>query len=443
MEETEQKENAAQVACALREAGFRAFFVGGCVRDMILGEAPKDFDVATDALPGQVLSLFGEAALPIGEAFGVIMVMTGSGMVEVATFRSEAGYDDGRRPSSVDFCSPEEDALRRDFTINGLFMDPETGQVNDWVEGLRDINAGIVRAIGDPLERFAEDHLRMLRAVRFAARFGFKIDEETESAIRGNAHLVERVSAERIQTELVRMLTGRRRGLALTMLRSLRLLPHVLPEVDAMSGCEQGDEHPEGDVFDHTVLLLEKLEPTTSTSALAALLHDAGKPPTRTIDGDRPRFTGHETVGARIAEEACRRLKCSSAETARVAWLVKNHMKFNAVSQMRISTLKRFMRQEGFQELLSLHRADCLASHGDLSSWQFCVDKLKELGQEELAPEKLITGRDLISLGWKPGPFFREVLSEVETRQLEGSVKTRREAMAVAIEMSSGTEEKK
>ncbi len=355
--------------------------------------------------------------------------------MEVATFRSDQDYADGRRPVAVHFeLDPRQDVLRRDFTINGLLMDPDSGAVMDYVGGRRDLRDHVVRAIGDPALRFREDHLRMLRAIRFAARLDFAIDPATFAAIRAQHSLIVRVSAERIRDELVRILTegGARRGFE--MLDASGLLADILPEVAAMKGVEQPPEyHPEGDVWVHTLLLLEQLDRPTPTLAFGALLHDVGKPPTFRV-AERIRFDGHVEEGVRIAQDILGRLRFSRNEIEQIEALVANHMRFKDVPQMKDSTLKRFLRLPQFDEHLELHRLDCLSSHGRLDNYEFVRSKLAELSQDELKPPRLLTGADLIAAGYTPGPRFSEILSAVEDAQLEGRIHTAGEAMELVLE---------
>jgi tRNA nucleotidyltransferase/poly(A) polymerase len=438
MESMEILELARRIVHVLRAAGYQAYLVGGCVRDLLLGIQPKDFDVATDARPENVLELFPRANL-VGAHFGVVIVQEGADHVEVATFRSDSDYEDGRRPSSVAFeSSPAEDVARRDFTINALMMDPDTGQVLDLVNGQSDLRAGIIRAIGDPAQRFREDHLRLLRAVRFAARLGFQIEPVTLQAMRELAPAIQSVSAERVRDELSRILTegGARRGFEL--LDESGLLVHILGEVAAMKGVEQPSEfHPEGDVWTHTLIMLEGLGSCSLTLALGVLLHDVGKPGTFRI-ADRIRFDGHVEEGVRLTREILNRLRYSSDEIDQVLLLVANHMRFKDVPHMRESTLKRFLRVPGFDEHLALHRLDCLSSHGNLDNYEFVRRKLAETPPEQIKPQPLINGRDLISMGYAPGPAFSLVLGSVEDAQLEGRVTTREAALDLAQELFRG-----
>ena len=430
----EAEELAHRVVAQLRAAGHQAFLVGGCVRDLLLGIDPKDFDVATDARPDRILDLFPRSG-QVGAHFGVVLVRDDFAQVEVATFRSDLDYTDGRRPDAVQFESdPRQDVLRRDFTINGLLMDPESGEVTDLVGGRADLESRLVRAIGDPDARFREDHLRLLRAVRFAARLNFQIDAATFQAIRRHHRSIAKVSAERVRDELVRILTegGARRGFE--MLDATGLLEVLLPEVAAMKGVEQPPQyHPEGDVWVHTLMLLANLEHPTPTLALGALLHDVGKPPTFRV-AERIRFDGHVEEGVKLAHDILRRLRFSREETEQVEALVANHMKFKDVPRMKESTLKRFLRLPAFEEHLELHRLDCLASHGDLENYAIMRRKLAECPQERLRPPRLLTGNHLIAAGYRPGRQFSEMLTSAEDAQLEGLIHTTEEALALVRE---------
>jgi putative nucleotidyltransferase with HDIG domain len=447
------KESAAQIAAEeiverLRAEGYAAYFAGGCVRDLLLEREPEDFDVATSAHPDAVLAMFPRT-FAVGAHFGVVLVAdeigergAGGGEIvtEVATFRSDGAYTDGRRPDSVRFSgTPVEDVVRRDFTINGMLLDPqvlrESGDVAaavlDLVGGQADLEARLVRAIGDPAHRFDEDKLRMLRAVRFAARFDFELEEGTEAAIQKFARGIAQVSRERVRDELTRMLTEGRARRAFDLLDRTGLLKEILPEIVRLHGVEQPPEyHPEGDVWMHTMMLLEQL-PAGASPALAwgALLHDVGKPATFQRGPGRIRFNGHVEVGVRIAEDIARRLRFSNEETAQIAALVENHMRFGDVEKMKDSTLKRFFRLRDFPEHLALHRMDCLASHRDLSLYEFAKRKFEATPDEEVRPALLVTGRDLIEAGYKPGPRFKELLALVEDAQLEGRIRTREEGL--------------
>ena len=422
------------VIAKLRMSSHQAYLVGGCVRDLLLGAKPKDFDVATDARPDRVMSLFPNSG-SVGAHFGVVLVRDGMAQVEVATFRSDNDYSDGRRPASVHFeQDPRQDVLRRDFTINGLLMDPETGSVLDYVDGRADIERRVIRAIGDSAVRFREDHLRMLRAVRFAARLGFAIDPPTLAAIQRDHVLVRAVSAERVRDELARILTegGARRGFEL--LDESGLLAVILPEVAAMKGVEQPPQyHPEGDVWTHTLLLLEGMHHPTLTLALGALLHDVGKPPTFRV-ADRIRFDGHAEEGVQMAHRILTRLRFSGDEIAQVEALVANHMRFKDLPNMRESTLKRFLRMPDFLEHLELHRLDSMAGNRRLESYELARRKLGEFPGEHLKPAPLVTGADLIAAGYHPGPIFSTILTAVEDAQLEGRIRTAAEGMALVHE---------
>jgi len=419
----------------LRQAGFEAYLAGGCVRDLLLGRAPKDYDVATSATPEQVQALFPRT-VAVGAAFGVVRVLVpgpeGEAAVEVATFRTEGPYEDGRRPSSVRFSDARSDVVRRDFTINGLLMDPETGEVLDYVGGLEDLRSGTVRAIGDPRQRFAEDRLRMLRAVRLSAELGFRIHPDTLEAIREQAPLIRSVSMERVYEELSRLLVSPGRGAGLRLLEEAGLLRELLPEVAAMRGVPQPQEyHPEGDVFEHTVRVLEALRDPTVTLAWGALLHDVGKPLTYEVR-DRIRFPRHDEVGAQIADQVMRKLRASNEQVERVVALVRGHMRVKDFPQMREAKRRRLAASDEFPELVELLRADCVASHGDLTVYEWIQAWLRERASEPLQPPRLVTGHDLIALGLRPGPVFRDILDAVYNAQLEGQVQTRQQALALA-----------
>ncbi|HBF34834.1 TPA: phosphohydrolase [Candidatus Sumerlaeota bacterium] len=423
---------ARRVAQTLRAAGFQAYWVGGCVRDARLGRDPKDIDVATNATPEQALALFPRA-LAIGAQFGVICVIDHGVQTEIATFRNDGAYVDGRRPTSVCFSTPEEDAARRDFTINALFYDPENGEIRDFTGGQADMQARILRAIGKPAQRFEEDALRLLRAVRFAMRFDLTIEAETFAAIQEKAPGIHRVSAERIRDELVRIFTGPRPGAALQLISETKLLSEVLPEVEVMHGVEQPPQyHPEGDVFTHTVLSLDHLPPDPSpTLAIATLLHDVGKPPTFVM-ADRIRFNQHASVGADMVDGICRRLKFSNDERERIVALVRDHMQFLHVQEMRPSNLRRFIGQEHFDEHLALHRCDCLSSHRNLDNYVFCQERLREYAEastEPVLPPPFLNGDALIRTGYKPGPHMGEILRAAHEAQLDGELHTAEEAL--------------
>jgi len=425
-------EGALHIVRTLRAAGRRALLAGGCVRDQLLGRPAGDWDIATDASPEEVTRLF-ERTAAVGAQFGVVRVLLPDGEYEVARFRRDGRYLDGRHPEEVEFSGPEEDARRRDFTINGMFYDPPEGRVIDFVGGREDIAARRIRAIGNPEARFEEDHLRMLRAVRFAARFGFEIAPETFAAMRRLAPRVRRTSAERVRDELTLMLTGERADAALRLLLEAGLLHEVLPEAAAMEGVAQPPEfHPEGDVWSHVLGMLRRLDSPSPALAWGALLHDVGKPVTYSAS-DRIRFNGHAAAGARMAEAICERLKVPKEEAARIRELVAHHMRFMNVREMRPSRLKRLLREPFFPELLELHRIDCLASHGDLATHRFCLEKLAQATEEDLRPPRLLDGHALIAMGFPPGPLLGEILSALEDEQLEGRVGTREEAEAFVL----------
>ena len=424
---------ARQIVDELCAAGHSAYLVGGCVRDELLGIEPKDYDVATSARPDEVLRLFPKAEL-VGAHFGVMLVRGEGHQVEVATYRSDGAYEDGRHPGAVTFESePECDARRRDFTINALFRDPSSGQVLDFVGGQKDLREGVVRAIGNPRERFEEDHLRMLRAVRFAARFRYRIEKETYTAMGELAPLIHRVSAERIRDELLRILTEGNARAGFELLDGCGLLKEVLPEVHAFRGVEQPPEfHPEGDVWTHVMMMLEQMGTATPSLALGVLLHDVGKPPTFRV-AERIRFDGHVEVGVEMARGILSRLRCSKELSARVCELVAHHMRFKDVHRMKASTLKRFLRMDGFEEHLALHRLDCLSSNRQLENYEFARRMWESMPEEALRPPRLLTGEDLIAAGYEPSPMFSRMLRAVEDAQLEGRASTRQEALRVAM----------
>jgi len=461
------KQFAISIVRALRDRGYQAYLVGGCVRDLLLGREPADYDVATDATPEQMMRIFPET-YAIGAQFGVVLVplpvelrsRTDPGhsgatsavdepfdqlravsalpghshknCVEVATFRCDVGYSDGRHPDEVRFSrDPRQDVQRRDFTINGLLFDPEKNEVLDFIGGEEDLRTGVIRAIGDPGLRFTEDKLRMLRAIRFAARFEYQIDLATLAAIKRLAPEIRQVSRERVRDELTRMLTEGHASRAFVLLDEIGLLKEVLPEIDAMKGVEQPpDFHPEGDVFVHTLLLLEKLpHPCTPTLAWGALLHDVGKPPTFRRAPDRIRFDNHVAVGVRMAEEICRRLRFSNDDTNQILALIDNHMRFADVQRMKPATFKRFIRLPRFDEHLELHRLDCDSSHRSLGMYDFTREQIAKLPPEEVRPQPLISGDDLIAAGYSPGPLFKKILAAVEDGQLEGGLRTSEDAL--------------
>jgi poly(A) polymerase len=466
-----QFEAALRIVETLRARGYEAYFAGGCVRDLLLGREPADYDVATSATPEVVLDLFPRT-FAVGAHFGVVLVAPeaeDTGFVsEVATFRSDLAYSDGRHPDGVRYTkTAEEDVRRRDFTINGLLLDPLKvspqglkpgtsllgsdvraeartlqhenelrGAVLDYVGGLADLDAGVVRAIGRAEQRFEEDHLRMLRGVRFAARFGFDLEVETKRAIRSLASLIHAVSRERVRDELTKMLTEGHARRAFELLDETGLLNEVLPEVARMKGVEQPPQfHPEGDVWVHTLMLLEQLEPGCSeTLAWGALLHDVGKPPTFKRAPDRIRFDGHVEIGVAMGAEICRRFRFSNEETRQVLALIENHMRFMDAQRMKESTLKRFFRLERFEEHLALHKMDCLAASGYLDHWEFVRERLSSMPEEAVRPTPLITGRELIAAGYPPGARFREMLRAAEDAQLEGTIATAEGALKLVRE---------
>jgi len=435
------RDSAQGIVQRLRAAGHEALFVGGCVRDLLRGVAPGDYDIVTSARPEEVQKLFPHT-VPVGVRFGVVLVVDGRRPFEVATYRADDGYEDGRRPSSVRFATAEEDVRRRDFTINGLLMDPFTDEVIDYVGGREDLSKGIIRTIGNPDERFAEDHLRMLRAIRFTANLDFVIDPATFAAVRRYAGLICQISVERIRDELTRTITrtGARQGLEL--LNASGLLAEILPEINALQGVEQPRQfHPEGDVWRHILRMLDHLPPAAGGEAdpclaWAVLLHDIGKAQTRSVDAAGIHFYGHVRKGEEMAGVILQRLKFSNAETETVIALVHGHMMFMHVRDMRPNRLKRFLRQPKFDLHLELHRLDCLGSHGMLDNYNFCRESLAVLSDEQLHPQRLLTGDDLIALGFVPGPIFKRILDAVEDAQLNGEIRTKAEAERLIHDMT-------
>ncbi len=429
------------LARELRAAGHEALFAGGCVRDRVLGRQPKDYDIATSATPAQVMNLFPGSG-EVGAHFGVVIARRGGLHVEIATFRTDGSYRDGRRPDSVTFSTPEEDAKRRDFTINGLFENPETGEIIDHVGGLDDLRAGVLRAIGNPLERFGEDALRLLRAVRFATVLDFQIEPATLAAIRECAPALARISAERVRDEFSKILMAPHRRRGVELLVETGLMEHILPEFLETIGCDQPPEwHPEGDVYTHTCIMLEMLgEHAALEVCLAVLLHDIAKPPTRTVDADtgRIRFSGHDTLGAEIADETLRRLRYPNDTVATVVEMVGRHMQFMHVQQMRTAKLKRFMSGTAFPEEMELHRVDCASSNGFTDNYDFLLTKAEEFAHEPLMPAPFVSGRDLIAMGREPGPDFRDMLDAVQTEQLEGRILDRPAALAYLKSLAAG-----
>jgi poly(A) polymerase len=437
------REAALELASRLKAAGHEALFAGGCVRDRLLDHPPKDYDIVTSALPAEVLRIF-PGSNEVGAHFGVVIAKHAGHHVEIATFRTDGSYHDGRRPASVTFSNPQEDAKRRDFTINGLFEIPETGEVIDYVGGLPDLEAGIVRAIGDPVARFREDGLRLLRAVRFAAKMGFAIEPETDAALRDCAPLLDRISPERIRDELSKILTSPRRREGVRHLVDTDLIRHFMPEILPMIGCEQPPEwHPEGDVYTHTLIMLGMLAPDAPLElCLAVLLHDIAKPPTRTIDSDtgRIRFNGHDAMGAEMAESILRRLRYPNHTVDAVVPMVARHMQFMNVQKMRVARLKRFMAEPTFEHELELHRVDCASSNGFTDNYEFLQAKEAEFAAAPLIPPPLVTGRDLIKLGMKPGPHFKEILEAVQNEQLEGKILEREPALELLRKLATSAD---
>jgi poly(A) polymerase len=424
------KEKALSIVGRLREKGYESYFAGGCVRDMLLKKPPQDYDIVTNAKPDEVDKLFSQT-IPVGAQFGVMLVVIEGEPFEVATFRYDGPYLDGRRPAQVRYGSLQEDILRRDFTVNGMVYDPIEDRLIDMVEGRKDLERRSIRAIGNPRERFQEDRLRMVRAVRFAASLGFTIEEQTFRAICELAPAIGDISWERIGEEITRILTEGEARKGFELLDATGLLKILLPEIEAMKEVEQTpDYHPEGDVFTHTLLTLSHLQAPTETLAYGCLLHDVGKPVCFRRDGDRLTFYGHTEKGAEIAEEVLKRLKRSRATWERVTYLVRNHLRHTQAPHMRLSTLKRFLREEGIDELLELTRIDALSANGDLQYYNFCKQKLAELKEDEIHPEPLLRGRDLIAMGFIPGPIFQKILKQVEEAQLGGELTSREDAMA-------------
>jgi poly(A) polymerase len=423
------REKAIAIIVRLRQAGYESYLAGGCVRDMLLGKLPQDFDITTNATPDDIRGIFPET-VPVGAQFGVMLVLYEGQSFEVATFRHDGPYLDGRRPSDVRYGSLSEDILRRDFTINGMIYDPVGDRLIDQIGGRSDLEGRIVRAIGDPRRRFQEDRLRMVRAVRFAASLDFAIEANTFDAIKESAATITDISWERIGDELTRILTQHGAGRGFELLDSTDLLKILLPEIEAMKGIEQSpDYHPEGDVFTHTMLTLNHLNSPSETLAYGCLLHDVGKPVCIRREGERLTFYGHTETGAEMAVDILKRLKRSRATWERVAYLVRNHLRHVQAPNMRLSTLKRFLGEDGIDELLELTRIDALSSNGDLQYYRFCMDKAAEFKQDEIHPPPLLRGRDLIELGFAPGPVFHDILAHVEEAQLGGELSSREQAI--------------
>lgn len=438
---SKMESTARAIVARLREKGQVAYFAGGCVRDLVRGERPKDFDIATDARPEKVQKIFPRT-YAVGAHFGVIVVLEEGLQFEVATFRSDGAYLDGRRPTEVHFASAEEDAARRDFTINGMFFEPLAEEIIDFVGGRADLDARLVRAIGDPAQRFSEDRLRMLRAVRFATTLGFEIESATWAALVKQASAIKEISAERVREELVRIFLSPQRVRGWDLLEASGLMQTILPELEAMKGCEQPPQfHPEGDVFKHTRIMLELLPAEVSLPLVfSVLFHDIGKPPTATVDETgRIRFNGHDRVGAGMTEALMQRLRFSRAEIDATVEAVRQHMVFKDVPKMRVAKLKRFMARPTFEDELELHRVDCASSHAMMDNYEFLQRKREEFASEPIIPPPLVRGDDLIALGLRPGPEFGQILEAVETRQLENGFQNREEALAwVKAEFVSG-----
>ncbi len=429
-----KRKNAEEIVQKLKSAGFETYFVGGCVRDFVRGIVPGDYDIVTSALPEQIIGLFNHT-VAIGAKFGVIAVIEEETTYEVATFRRDDDYEDGRRPVKIHYSSAREDVLRRDFTINGLLMDPANGQIIDYVEGRADIEKKIVRTIGNPETRFSEDYLRMLRAVRFAGNLNYDIEERTKQAIKNNCALIKKISAERIQEELTKIITREGSRRCFELMSETGILPQILPEIENLIGVDQPPRfHPEGDVWQHTLKMLELLPKeedgqANKILAWAALLHDVGKALTRTEDEKGVHFYGHVQRGEEIADNIMKRLKLSRVQRETVIDLIHYHMVFMNVHKMRPGRLKRFLRKPNFDLHLELHSLDCLASHGMLDNYEFCKDKLQELDIDDLHPARLLTGNDLIDLGYAPGEKMGRILQKLENEQLEGKINTKDEAI--------------
>ena len=431
MDSLSLREGAVRVVRALQERGFQALFAGGCVRDHLLGILPQDYDIATDADCGTVMDIFPNAR-EVGAHFGVVIVQVDGHDYEVARFRRDLGYSDGRRPDQVVFSDSREDALRRDFTVNGMFMDPIEDRIIDYVGGQEDLRSGRVRAIGPPEQRFREDRLRMIRAIRFGSRYGWKLDAEMFRSIRRFSGSIDEISAERVRDELLKVLTEGGAPLGVRWLIDSGLMASILPEVVRMQGLQQPRIfHPEGDVLTHTLIMLGIVKTPSPELAMGVLLHDVGKPRTLEVS-DRIRFNNHDRIGGQMAAEICKRLHFSLDSTEHIVRLVSDHHQFMHVRRMRPSRLKRFLRTHRFEEHLELHRVDCLACHGNLENYEFCKKAVDEFGPEDIRPAPLISGQDLIRLGYAPGPAFKRALTAVEDAQLEGTIDSRESALAVA-----------
>ena len=436
-----ERQAAIEAVSVLQSTGFTAFWAGGCVRDLLMRRTPKDHDIATDAEPEAVVRLF-PGAIATGKSFGVVRVPIGGRFLEVATFRQDHGYSDGRHPNRVSYTDAREDARRRDFTVNAIFYNPTTLEFHDYVDGRRDIEARLIRCVGDPSQRLSEDYLRMMRAVRFASTLGFRIEPETESAIRTHAGKLKHISEERVGEEFARiLLESPRAGDALRLLNHVGLLDVILPEVAAMRGQAQPEQfHPEGDVFDHTVLMLNLMKTATLPLAYALLLHDVGKPLTAAVSGGRLRFNGHPSVGARLAEHILRRMRVSSRDAATIAHCIRNHMTFVDVPRMKRSTLRRFVGSPAFPIELDLHRLDCLASHGSLDTYEFLLRFREQLKNEPVLPRAWVTGHDIMRMGLSEGPVIGAWCKRAYDAQLEGRFAGRDELLAwIEHEMATST----
>ena len=429
------RETAKEIVARLQKAGFAAFWVGGCVRDFLLGREPQDFDIATDAKPEQVEKLF-KRTVAVGRKFGVMIVVEGGHQFQVATFRAEADYQDGRRPEKIIFANAEADASRRDFTVNGLFYDPLTKKIHDWVGGEKDLRAKIIRTIGKPEERFGEDHLRLLRAIRFAAQLDFEIEPNTFASIKSLAPKIKIISAERIRDELLKLFSPPHAARGLVLLRDSGLLEYILPELAATISCEQSpDFHPEGSVFNHIRLMLEKLPPDANELLpWTVLLHDIAKPVTaeKDLQTGAIHFYGHEKIGAEMARAILNRLRFPKKQIDEIVACVLHHMQFKDVKQMRKSTLRRLLLRETFPLELELHKLDCLGSHGDLELYDFLIEQAEELKKKPAIRPPLLTGKDLIALGMKSGKELGALLREIREKQLQDELKTPRQAKAWA-----------
>jgi len=424
-----KKQISERIIHTLHDKGYEAYLAGGCVRDLIMGIMPKDYDIATSASPEIIKKLF-KKTLSIGAKFGVTIVVEENIPFEITTFRSDVSYEDGRHPTAIEFSNIENDAKRRDFTVNGLYYDIKEKKIIDLIGGQNDIKNKLIRCIGNSDERFEEDSLRLLRAIRFSVQLGFEIEKSTFESIKAKAPLILRISKERIKDEITKSLTSKTPGKAIRLLDSTGLLKYIFPDVCKMKGVEQPlPFHPEGDVFTHTLIMLDNLENPQIELAMAVLLHDIGKPLTYCKASDRIRFNNHDTVGAEIAEKICKELTFSNEKCKIISCLIREHLKFKDVKKMRLATLKRFLGIENFPLHLELHRLDCISSHNDLSSYNFCKEKLEEFSKSIRKIPKLVNGNDLIELGFIPGPIFSKILKDVEDQCLEGKINDKEKAI--------------